>query len=88
MKINNNNLANYKDKKIITFHDFKKRELKEYFKIEFDDEIIDFELNLIYQKILLVAKENKAELNKIPELFNKAIIKINPKFVYSGHRGK
>ena len=87
LKINNNYLAICKDKKIITFYDFKKRELKEYFKIEFDDLIIDFQLNLNYPKILLVAKENKAELYEIPELFNKTTIKINPKFVYSGHKG-
>ena len=46
LKINNNYLAICRDKRTITFYDFKKRELKEYFKIEFDDEIIDFELNL------------------------------------------
>jgi len=87
LKINNNYLAICRDKQIITFYDFKKRELKEYFKIEFDNEIIDFELNLNYPNILLVAKENKVELYEIPELFNKAKIKINPKFVYSGHKG-
>jgi len=87
LKINNNYLAICRDKRTITFYDFKKRELKEYFKMKFDIEIIDFELNLNYPKILLVAKENKAELYEIPELFNKTIIKINPKFVYSGHKG-
>ena len=87
LKINNNYLAICRDKKIITFYNFKKRELKDYFKIEFDKDIIDFELNINYPKILMVAKENKAELYEIPELFNKEIIKIKPKFVYSGHKG-
>ena len=87
LKINNNYLAICRDKKIITFYDFKKRELKDYFKMEFDNDIIDFELNLNFPKILMVAKENNAELYEIPELFNKQKIKIKPKFVYSGHKG-
>ena len=34
--------------------------------MEFDNTINDFKLNLNYPKILLVAKDNKAELYEIP----------------------